>query len=123
MSEIVTAPVAVESHALAERDDVGTAIARLVSDPAALNAIDPARLSDLLNIAERLRDERARIAFCEALCAAQSEMHAVGKRGVNEHTRSKYALLEDILREAMPVLARHGFSVSFSMEASSVQPS
>lgn len=46
-----------------------------------------------------------------SLCAAQSEMYAVGRDGKNPHFRSQYATLDNILDTVRPILAKHGLVI------------
>ncbi|CPS10200.1 ERF family protein [Mycobacteroides abscessus] len=50
--------------------------------------------------------------LAEALVAAQSEFGVIAKDTANPFFKSKYADLPAVMREAQPVLAKHGLAVS-----------
>lgn len=101
---------------LAPQADFATALVEIVRDPERLNGLDTDKLTKLLELGERMKAERARMDFAAQMVAVQSEIGKIRCRGYNEHTKSDYAKLEDVLDASMPVLTRHGFSVSFSTE-------
>lgn len=51
-----------------------------------------------------------------AFAVASAEFPKVPLNGKNLHNGTKYAKLEDIISHTRPVLARHGFALSFSTE-------
>lgn len=65
---------------------------------------------------EQLREDReyeAKTAYFAAMSACQKELPVVIKNKRNDHTRSNYADLAAIEDQAMPVIYKHGFGVSF----------
>lgn len=65
---------------------------------------------------ERVREDReyaSKTAYFAAMSACQKELPVVTKNRRNEHTRSNYADLAAIEEQAMPIIYRHGFGVSF----------
>jgi hypothetical protein len=69
------------------------------------------------------REEEARQAereFNRAMADAQGEMEPVRKAATNTHLRTKYARFEDIDAALRPVYTKHGFSVRFRTEETSV---
>lgn len=91
-------------------------IERIAMDP----SIPLDRLEKMLDMKERMEDRaredqerQARKAYFAAMAACQSEIPVVVKAQKNTHTNSNYADLAAIERSAMPVIHRHGFSVSF----------
>lgn len=91
-------------------------IERIVMDP----TIPIDRLERMLEMKERMEDRaradeerQAQRAYFAAMSACQSELPVVTKTKVNKHTRSTYADLAAIEDQAMPVIHRHGFAVSF----------
>ena len=74
---------------------------------------DPDRLGKLMVLQERWERTQAEKAFAESMHAAQSSMPNIAKTGQNTHTKIKYALLEEVQRQAKPVYEQHGFSMSF----------
>lgn len=91
-------------------------IERVVMDPNA--SLD--KLERMLQMRERLED-RAREAqeredrkeYFREMAACQKMLPVVIKNQKNDHTRSKYADLAAIERQAMPTIHEHGFTVSF----------
>jgi hypothetical protein len=84
-------------------------IARAASDP----TVDVAKMERLLAMHERITGLNAEKQFNEAMRAAQEEMPNVVRDAVNESTRSRYARLETVSKRMDPVIAKHGFSMSF----------
>lgn len=87
-------------------------------------ALDPSlpieRLNQLLDMKERIddraREERAReaeAAYYRAMAACQSELKVVTKNKDNSQTKSRYADLAALSRQADPIIHRHGFTTSF----------
>jgi hypothetical protein len=91
-------------------------IERIVMDP----SIPIDRLEKMLDMKERMEDRaredqafQARKAYFAAMSACQSELPVVTKTRRNSHTNSTYADLAAIEQQAMPIIHRHGFAVSF----------
>jgi hypothetical protein len=84
-------------------------IDRLASDP----TIDIDRLMRAYELRERAEERRSKLAFEQAFASAQAEIEPVAKRAKNDQTHSNYAKLEAINEAVMPIVTRHGFSVSF----------
>lgn len=61
---------------------------------------------------------RAEVAFNAALAAMQPELPAAAHRGLNTNTQKSYAKWEDIHAAITPVLAAHGFALSFKVDTS-----
>lgn len=93
-------------------------LAAILSDPERLQAIPVETVERLFRIDKEIRSEDARKAFYSAMNAVQGEIRPVGRQGYNQHTKSKYAVLEDVQRMLNPILTKHGFSPS----ASTVEP-
>lgn len=89
-------------------------ISRVASDP----NCDIDKMERLLQMQERLVEREAEIAFNEAMQAAQLDMPQVLRDAKNDQTNSKYARLETIDKTIKPVIAKHGFSMSFGTEDS-----
>lgn len=97
-------------------DPMVSMIERVVMDP----TIPIDRLKEVLAMKERLEDRalenaerEAKKAYFAAMSRCQAELPVVTKRQKNSHTNSKYADLAAIEREAMPIVHKHGFAVSF----------
>ncbi|MEG9524276.1 MAG: ERF family protein [Hyphomicrobiales bacterium] len=108
------APVPVQP---AEGAAVLSIIERMARDP----NIDPDRVERFLVMAREDRAERARIAFNAAMSACQAELPRVLRDAKNSHSGAAYARLESIAKATAPIIARHGFSLSFDTEASPIQ--
>lgn len=97
------------------------AVMREVHNP----SIDPARLKEFLEIGERLEARQAKQEFSAAMAALQPQLPFIKKNGLivrppserSKHgSKSPFAKWDDIHRACMPLLAEHGFSVSFASE-------
>lgn len=87
-------------------------IARIASDPMA----DIDKLERLMQMQERSVAREAENEFNRALSAAQSEIGRIGTTKRNEQTKSDYAEYWAIDAMIRPVIAKHGFSLSFDTE-------
>lgn len=99
----------------------------VVSDSAAILAViqraatDPAcdidKMERLLQMHERMKANQAQQAFADALASMQAELPVIQERGSikdkNKNVQSTYALWEDVNEQIKPVMAKHGFSLSF----------
>lgn len=93
-----------------------------ISAAASNPAIDVEKLERLMSLYERMTDRAAKVAYTSALADMQPELPIITERGKiiikekgTEHviSSSGYALWEDINEAIGPVLARHGFALSF----------
>lgn len=95
-------------------------IERIAMDP----SIPIERLEQMLAMKERMEDRardqlredreyEAKTAYFAAMSACQKELPVVVKNRRNSHTNSNYADLAAIEYQAMPVIYKHGFGVSF----------
>lgn len=73
------------------------------------------KLERLLAMQERVMAKQAQMAFDEAQADMQARLPRIVETKNNLQTKSKYAALEDINHQIMPVLQAYGFSVSFSV--------
>lgn len=81
------------------------------------NAIQ--KVEQLWELSQKVQAKSAEAAFNRDFALMQGEIPVIQKRGVievNGTVRSRYALFEDIDRATKPVLARHGFALSFRLE-------
>lgn len=99
-------------------------ITRAASDP----ATDVDKLERLMSMYERITASRAKAAFDAALAAMQPKLPVVDRRGniTIKHKETQqviqstpYALFEDINKAVSPILAEHGFAISFRTSAES----
>jgi len=72
------------------------------------------RLSKLMDMRERQMDRESEQVFNRDFAAAMAEMPDVPKSGNNTHTGNRYSTLNDLIRTARPVLARHGLSLNWT---------
>lgn len=87
-------------------------IAHFVADPRA----DIDKMERLLALQERVVADERKIAFAAALAELQAECPQIEKDGrvvVKNVERSRYAKYETIDEHIRPLLAKHGFSISF----------
>lgn len=88
-------------------------IARAARDP----NVDIDKMERLLQMQERVQARNAQASFAAALAELQPKLPIISERGkiLNKQggTQSKYALWEDINEAIRPLLAEHGFSLSF----------
>lgn len=89
-------------------DGILSVIARAAADP----NVDIDKLERLLEMQERVLARDAKGAFTAALAAMQ--LPEIAERGKG-HGNIKYALWEDINEEIKPILAEHGFALSFKI--------
>lgn len=100
-------------------------ITRAASDP----ATDVDKLERLMSMYERITASRAKAAFDSALAVMQPKLPVIDRRGKitirdkgDKQTviqSTPYALFEDINKAAGPILAEHGFAISFRTSAES----
>lgn len=88
-------------------------VQRAASDP----SCDIDKMERLMQMHERLQARQAEQAFNDALAQLQVVLPEVSERGAiknrNGDKQSTYALWEDINQAIKPVLAQHGFALSF----------
>lgn len=85
---------------------------------AAMNPnVDMDKMERLMEMHERLQSRQAEVQFSQALAEMQIELPVIAERGEIKNkgggVQSTYALWEDINEQIKPILARHGFSLSF----------
>lgn len=71
------------------------------------------RVEFVMGKIEEWQNREAEQGYNRSFAAAQAEMLPVVKDATNTHTRSKYATLEAIDRAIKPIIAKHGFALSF----------
>lgn len=97
---------------VSEADAILGVIERASRDP----QVDMDKMERLIAMRERLRAIDAETRFSAALAEMQDELPVIEERGKIDIGRGKpqaYALWEDINEAIKPVLARHGFSLTF----------
>lgn len=109
------APVsASESEALALRPDPVLKLIEKVVHGGVTEA-NVAALDKLLGVYERLEEKQAERAFTTAFVALQSDIPVIVATSIIPN-RGKYERFEDVMRVVGPLLIKHGFTVSFSMD-------
>jgi hypothetical protein len=97
------------------RGDILSVIARAAADP----NVDIDKLERLLELQERVIARNARAAYYEALAEMQPNLPVITESGGikdrNGNIQSTYALWEDVNEAIRPILAEHGFSLSFKV--------
>lgn len=97
-------PVAV----ISESATILQVIQRAAADP----QCDIEKMERLMQMHERFQARQAEQQYAEALAAMQENLPSISERG-DANGRYRYALWEDINETLKPVLARHGFALSF----------
>ncbi|KPB95710.1 ERF family protein [Pseudomonas syringae group genomosp. 3] len=94
-----------------------TTILQIIQQVAMSPSADIDKMERLMAMHERLQAQQAKQQYDEALAKMQEELPVIGERGgikdKNGRIQSTYALWEDINEMIKPVLARHGFGLSF----------
>lgn len=92
-------------------------ILQIIQQVAMTPDADIDKMERLMAMHERFQAKQAEQQFAESLSAMQEEMPVIGERGgikdKNGRIQSTYALWEDINEMIKPVLARHGFALTF----------
>lgn len=85
-------------------------IERAARDP----SVSLDRLTQLLELRDRMELQRAKRAYTEAMAQAQEEMRPISADASNPQTKSRYASLIQVDRAIRPIYTRHGFYPSFN---------
>lgn len=108
----------VEKTNVAEVEPVGQAaammevISRAATDP----NVDVDKMERLFALQSQMMDREAARAFADAMSSAQAEIEPVARDKRNNQTGSDYAKLESIAKSIQPIIAKHGFSLSFGTD-------
>lgn len=90
-------------------------LTRLATDP----KMPIERVERVFEFLTRVRADQARVAYLEAMHAAQGEMEFVRKDAYNKHTKSNYATFEALDRAIRHIYVKHGFAPTYRTDASS----
>lgn len=112
------------STAIAQRDSALPAVAgesatilQIIQQVAMSPTADIDKMERLMAMHERFQAQQAKQQYDEAMSRMQEELPVIGERGgirdKSGRIQSTYALWEDINEMIKPVLARHGFALSF----------
>lgn len=97
---------------ITDHDAIMATITRAAADP----NVDIEKMERLWAMKERMDARAAEVAYADAFAAMQLELPAIEERGkakVNGAVRYTFAKWEDINTQIKPVLAKHGFALSF----------
>ncbi len=97
----------------------GDAFLQVIAAAARDPQVDPAKLTALLELRERLDARQAKIEFNQAFARLQTKLPRVAKNGTIDLGRGKpipFAKWEDVDAAIRPFLAEEGFALSFTGE-------
>jgi len=107
----------VEQAALPVQAAESATILQIIQQVAMSPTADIDKMERLMAMHERFQAQQAKQQYDEALARMQEELPVIGERGgikdKNGRIQSTYALWEDINEVIKPVLARHGFAITF----------
>lgn len=103
----VEADTQVPVTAPAEAASIMEVIGRAARDP----TVDVSKLERMMDLYERVVAQKAKASFNAALARMQPDLPAIDKRGKSNN--GAYGLWEDIQGGIQPVIAKHGFALSF----------
>jgi hypothetical protein len=119
---IETAPTNIEQHPASDTTALIAMIERVALNP----DVDIDKMERLLQMQERIMDRNAKAAFIGALADMQPKLPVIGRKGnitihkkdaektdANIIQKTPYALWEDINDAIRPLLAEHGFTLTF----------
>lgn len=93
------------------------AIIQVIERAATNPNVDIDKMERLLQMHERIMERNSKEAYDAAFADMQKDLPVIAERGGikdrNGNVQSKYALWEDINEAIKPVLAKHGFGISF----------
>lgn len=115
MNEVIEhhAPVAVASNA--------TSLLQAITSAASNAQVDIDKMERLFQMHQQMVKQEAEAAFNAAMARAQAKMLPIATNAENTHTHSRYAKLEAINRQIVPIYTAEGLSVSFDSGVSPVQ--
>lgn len=97
-------------------DGILAVIARAAKDP----NVDVDKMERLFAMQERVLARDAEQRFNEAMAAAQKEMPQIKRGGKNASTNSTYAELDAMSEKMSPVIAKHGFALTYGTDVSQI---
>lgn len=92
-----------------------SAIVSMIERAAMNPAVDIDKMERLLQMQERILDRESKSAYTADFAAMQPELPSIAERGKG-HGTITYALWEHINDAIKPVLAKHGFALSFKVD-------
>lgn len=99
------------------------AILSIIERASANPSVDVAKMERLFQMHTEMRARQAETEFNAAMSAAQAELEPVGRGTDNKFLGTKYADLAALAQQCTPIVAKHGFGLTFSatMDNQSVQ--
>lgn len=108
MNDIITREENSAPSVASESATILQVIQRAAADP----QCDIEKMERLMQMHERFQSRQAEQQYAEALASMQQELPSIAERG-DAAKRYTYALWEDINEALKPILAKHGFALSF----------
>ena len=108
MNGIVKSQESNQVVSVSESATILQVIQRAAADP----QCDIEKMERLMQMHERFQSRQAEQQYAEALASMQQELPSIAERG-DAAKRYTYALWEDINEALKPILAKHGFALSF----------
>ena len=115
MVDVMTRAISVKpavSGLPAEPQSESTALIAMLERAARDPAVDLPKMERLFELQQRAVAARSKTAFLAAFSGLQSDLPAAARGGTG-HNQKRYARFEDLITALRPVLASHGFSLSF----------
>ena len=114
------APAKIEQHPASDSASLLAIISRAASDA----TVDIDKMERLMQMHERLTDRHAKTAYFAALAVMQPSLPIIERKGLivvppkdgKTGHQTPYALWEDINEAIRPLLAEHGFAMSFRIK-------
>ncbi len=92
----------------------------IIASAAANPAVNTEKMKELLAMQLQLEQAEQAREFNAAMIRAKDEMPAIVMDGINKHTKSPYATLENVSKEIDTIARRHGFGMSFGTDNSTL---
>jgi len=106
-------------NGLPTRRDADTTLLDIIAKAASDPNVDVEKLERLTALYERHMEREAHAAYTAALAEMQPELPEIEERGEildkAGEVQSTYALWEDVQAKIKPILARHGFALTFAI--------
>lgn len=105
-------------QAITIQQSESTQMLSVITEAAQNPDIDANKLEKLLGIHERICSRQAENEYNSAMAACQIAIPVIAKQAENKQTHSTYAKLDAINKAIRPVIADHGFALSFATDDS-----
>ncbi len=96
-----------------DRIDESASLVATIAALAANPQVDVDKLQRLMDMHDRMAQQRSKAMFNEAMSAAQQDMRPVSADANNPQTRSKYASYAALDNALRTIYTKHGFGLSF----------